>query len=151
MRAEPYTDQDGLRDYRLPPDSPPAPRWPGRALLILIGFVIGLFCGAQLAHAAEPCVRLHVRPLVMIGWSDLDVQMRVTRHADHRHLRLDWRSDRGSAGASERQLEGEASAVHYQHWLRTQPPANYDVEATVHDDRGRIAGRDRARILAAAP
>lgn len=144
MRAEPVTNVSGLRDWSLRPDERRTTRtW---ALVVLI-FLLGFLCGAASVSAAElPCVQIRVRPRVLIARGDIDVQTRVARHADHRQLRIEWTSDTGWAGSSERELAGAAAPVLYQFWLADVPAANYDFLASVRNSDGRIAGRDRAQI-----
>lgn len=144
MRAEPVTNVSGLRDWSLRPDERhTARKW---ALLLFI-FLLGFLCGAASASAAElPCVQIRVRPRVMMARGDIDVQTRVCRRANHRHLRIAWTSDTGWAGSSERELAGAAAPVLYQFWLVDVPAANYDFLASVRNSDGRIAGRDRAQI-----
>ena len=144
VRAEPVTDVNGLRDWRLQP--PPEGSHLGRVLVILAAFLLGFFCGT--ATAAERCVRLTVRPSVMIQRNDIDVQTRVCRDPAHRRLRIEWDSDRGWAGSSDTQLAGAAAPVAYQFWLHDYPPATYDFTASTFNGLGQVVASDRARILA---
>ncbi len=142
-----YTNDDGLRDYRAAPLTirPPRPRWP---LLVVLAFLLGLFVGTK-AHGADTCVQLTVRPTTMLQPSDIRIETRVCRQPNHRALLLSWDSDRAGAGSSSTTLEGEAAPALFTRWLPHQPPANYVFDAVVTDARGRIVGRDRARILSA--
>lgn len=144
MRAEPVTNLSGLRDWSLRPDE----RRPTRTwALVLLIFLLGFLCGAASASAAElPCVQIRVRPRVLIARGDIDVQTRVARHGDHRQLRIEWTSDTGWAGSSERELAGAEAPVLYQFWLPDHPPANYHFLASVRNHLGHIVGRDRAQI-----
>src|SRR5689334_13211522 len=115
----PYTNDDGLRDYRTSHlRVTPRPRWP---LLILLAFLVGFLCGTK-AHGAEPCVQLQVRPTAMLQRSDIRVETRVCRASNHRALVLSWDSDRAGAGRSLTPLEGEASPSLFTRWLHQQPP-----------------------------
>lgn len=144
-----YVDESGLRDYRaaVAISTTPAPRWPW---LVLLAFLLGLLCGARAASAAEPCVRLQVRPRILLFRGDVDVQARVARHVDHRRLLVAWDSDQGAAGSRLFSLEGDHDRVLFQWWNRDQPPAHYAFEARVYDDHGKQVGFDRAEIQTAS-
>ncbi len=153
MRAEPFNDSlSGLRDYWLRPGvaHPQASR--AQWLRVLVIFLLGLFCGAAIASAAaEPCVRVKVRPTVMLpmGKYTIDVEVRVLRHDDHRRLLIEWTRDGVHDGSSTRELAGaSAPFLHTLGPMRDKPGAEYEFMATVYDQAGKTVGRDHARILA---
>lgn len=120
-----------------------------RRLLLVAGlaYLLGLWSGTL--FAAERCVSLTVRPTAMLISSDVDVQVRVTRHEDHRLLSVAWDSDTGNAGSRLFALEGEHERVLFQWWENQYPPANYRFEARVFDGRGEVLGVARAQIRTA--
>ena len=143
--AIPYTNDDGLRDYRASVARIVRHRrWP---LLVLLAFLLGFFFGVKTAHGAERCVQLQVRPHAMIRRGDIRIETRVCRQPEHRALLLQWDSDRAGAGSSLTPLEGADAPSLFTRWLPNQPPANYQFDAAVYDSRGAIVGRDRAQIL----
>src|ERR671934_243827 len=75
----------------------------------------------KVSYAATPCVTLRVRPTVMLGPGDVDIQARVARHADHRTLRVAWDSDVAGAGARQIPLEADTDRVLVQWWNKDQP------------------------------
>lgn len=86
-----------------------------------------------------PVVVLQVRPIVLIGRGDIRVEARVPRHADNRLLAIAWVSDHGSAGSTQRLLEGADAPVLHTLALPSQPPANYFFTATVFGGDGSSA------------
>lgn len=141
----------GLRDYRAVVE--PQPRRRSRRWLVVgIAFALGFVCGAASVYAAEPpCVQLKVRPQILLHRGDIDVQIRIARHDDHRLLRVEWDSETGWAGSSETHLNGAAAPVLHQFWLDDYPPATYEFLSTITNADGRVVGRDRARILSPEP
>jgi hypothetical protein len=142
MVKHPCTDAAGLRDYhpRVGIDRPRR-----RYAWIVLAFLVGLALGAQL-HAAEPCVRLQLRPQVLLRRGDVDVQARVAPHADHRVLRVSWDSDAGAGGSRTFDLEGDRSPVLFQRWNQEQPAGHYVFEARVFDAGGRQIAVARQQI-----
>jgi len=94
-------------------------------------------------------VRLQLRPRVLLNRGDVDVQVRVPRHAENRRLTVAWDSDQAGAGSREFALEGDRAPVLFQWWNQDQAPAHYVYEARVFDDRGRQIGDARADIHSA--
>ncbi len=107
-----------------------------------------LVLAALLAAAAAPPVALQVRPRILAARGDVRVEARVERHADNRILSIAWVSDRGTAGSTQRQLEGADGAVLHTLDLPAQPPGNYFFTATVVGKDGKSRGRADARIVA---
>jgi hypothetical protein len=149
---EPYNiphDQHGagLRDYyRRPPTGTRAPSvlW----FVVLVAFFLGFMLGTTAhASAADSCIRLQVRPQMMLQRGDIRIEARIPRHVDHRAYALSWTSDVGTEGGTRRQLEGEESSVLQTHWLKDYPPAHYLFTSAVYDQAGKIVGRDQAEIL----
>ena len=148
----PYTTDDGLRGYRAPLDPPVRrPRRRCRAWLVYVlallflAFLGGLLCGVRLQ--AADCVRLQVRPQMLLRTSDVDVQAHVARHPDHRALVIVWNSDVGAAGSRSFDLEGTATDTVLFQWVnRDQPAGHYLYEARVTDAGGRPLGSSRAEI-----
>lgn len=99
---------------------------------------------------AQSCVTVRVRPAAMMRESDIDVQVRVARHADHRRLIVAWDSDAQAGGRRERTLAGDADKVLFQWWHLHQPAGNYLFVAWVLDGRARVLGTDRVRVLGVA-
>jgi hypothetical protein len=149
MGKMPFTNAAGLRDYR-PSVRVAAP--PRRYALIVLAFLLGLALGAQL-HAAEPCVRLQLRPQVLLRRSDVDVQARVAPHADHRALVVSWDSDAGAGGSRTFDLEGDHDRVLFQWFNHEQPAGHYVFEARVFDAGGRqlAVARQQIRSIEDAP
>jgi len=150
----PYSDPDtGLRGWREPVT--PARRRRTRTawlvyvlVLVFLAFLGGLLCGAQL-HASD-CVRLQVRPQLLLRTGHVDVEAHVARHADHRALVIIWNSDVGAAGSRSFDLEGtdrDAVLVWWQN--RDQPAGHYVFDARVTDAGGRTLGSSRAEIRSA--
>jgi hypothetical protein len=142
-----FTDSySGLRDYWFRPGvaHPRRSQW----LRVLLIFLLGMLCGAAIASAAEPCVRVKVRPTVMLVKQDIDTQVRVYRHADHRELLISWTYEGEPGGSSTRQLDGDTAAFLHTLWLRDQRPGNYEFTAIVRGAGGRVLGSDHIRILA---
>lgn len=147
MSLQPYArPTDGLRDYYQQP-IPDPPHGVSTLALMALAFLMGICAGAALM-AAEPCVKMTVRPLVLLPMTraDIRVELRIARHDDHRWYALSWTSDEGSTGSSQRQLEGAESPVTQTHWLKSQPAANYFFATAVYDRAGKIVGRDRGEI-----
>lgn len=143
----PYTTVDGLRDYHARVTPPVNPR---RLWIFVLGVLLGLLLGAQL-HAAE-CVRLQVRPQVLLRTSDVDVEAHVARHRDHRALVVIWNSDTGGAGSRSFDLEGtDRDGVLFQWTNRDQVPGHYRYDARVTDAGGRPLGSSRAEIRSLEP
>ena len=92
-----------------------------RRLLLVAGlaYLLGLWSGTL--FAAERCVSLTVRPTAMLISSDVDVQVRVTRHEDHRLLSVAWDSDTGNAGSRLFALEGGMAASSRRARRRSRP------------------------------
>ena len=145
----PFTNDDGLRDYRVAGGELVAAAGSSRFMpwpwLVVAAFLVGWAFGANV-HAAERCVQLQVRPRILLFRGDVDVQARVARHADHRTLKVAWDSDAGAAGSRTLDLEGDRDQVLFQWWNRAQPPGNYVFEARVYDAGGRQVGFDQQRI-----
>ena len=114
--------------------------------LALVAFLLGTLFGARL-HG-ESCLRLQVRPQVMLPLtrSDIRVELRIPRHAHHRQYAIAWTSDTGSVGSTVRDLDGEASAVLHPLLLRDQPAGHYLFVAGVYDTAGKLVGRETAEI-----
>lgn len=143
-------DHTDLRNYR-PCIGTPAEHRALRLLVLgsffLICFLLGFLSGT--VYAAEPRVALQVRPQVMLPMTrrDVDVQMRVPRHADNRLLVLTWDGGpSGQGGAAYRDLEGDASPALFTDRLRELPAAPYVFVAAVYDSRGQLTGRAVADI-----
>lgn len=133
-----------LRSALEPVPRPRGPRWPW--VLALVAFAIGFFAGARV-HAAEPKIALLVRPTIMIQRrGDIHVEARIPRDADNRLLAIAWTSDGGSAGESQRPLEGDDAPVLHTLWLPSQPAAHYLFVATLINKLGKVAGTARAEI-----
>ena len=116
-----------------------------RLLLVAgLAYLLGLWTGS--AFAAERCVSLTVRPTAMLISSDVDVQARVARHADHRALTVAWDSDVGAGGSRFFDLEGADDRVLFQWWNPNQPAGAYVFEARVYNARGEVQGTARAHI-----
>lgn len=143
MTAVPYTDEKGLRDYRESAASAGDRRAVAWWLLIL-AFVLGFLFGS--VTRAESCVRLIVRPRVMLEPTTIRIEARVAKHADHRAYRLDWDSDTGSTGSSTRPLSGDAGAELLTLQLPDQPPGHYEFLARIFDQAGHVTGSDRAFV-----
>ncbi len=124
--------------------------------LLVLAFLLGWIAGEL--HAEEysrstsfevppvRCVHLHLRPQVLISLGDVDVQVRVARHADHRALVVSWDSDRGFAGSRTFDLAGDHDRALFQWWNRDQPAAHYVYEARVFNAAGRSLDVDRKEI-----
>jgi hypothetical protein len=152
MPAIPFTNDEGLRDYRhagelLLLGERASRSWPW-PFLVVVAFLVGWVFGAH-TQAAEPCVQLQVRPQILLFRGDVDVQARVARHVDHRTLNVAWDSDAGAGGSRTFGLEGDRDQALFQWWNRAQPAANYVFEARVYDAGGRQVGFDRAQIRTA--
>ena len=106
---------------------------------------------AGTAFAAERCVSIKVRPDAMLVSSDVDIQIRVSRHEDHRWLAIAWDSDIGNAGSRTISLEGEHAPALFQWWENQYPPANYRFLARVLDSRGQELGSAQAQIRTVLP
>ena len=159
----------GLRDYR----ATRRPRRSSSLFWIALAFLLGTLFGAQLhggqdggespnghprgsvgttvptpVGTSEACLRLQVRPTVMLPMtrSNIRVELRIPRHAHHRRYAIAWTSDVGSEGSTQRQLEGEASAVLQPLLLRDQPAGHYQFVAAVYDDLGKLIGRETSEI-----
>lgn len=143
MVKHPCTNAAGLRDYH-PRVGVGAP--PRRYAWIVLAFLLGLALGAQLHATEPPCVRLQLRPQVLMRRGDVDVQARVAPHADHRVLRVDWDSDAGAGGSRTFDLEGDRSPVLFQWWNQEQPAGHYVFEARVFDAGGRQLAFARQQI-----
>jgi len=156
----PYTKENGLRGYRPSVsgaigavDSRVRPwRTSRRRLTVwvvcwfVLAFVLGVWFGLQL-QAAGPCVRLEVRPQVLLSRGDVDVQAHVARHTDHRALVVVWNSDTGAAGSRSFDLEGtDTDTVLFQWTNKDQPAGRYTFEARVSDAGGRALGSSHAEI-----
>jgi hypothetical protein len=164
-----------LRDYRTT-----GPHSPHRGLafwLALAMFLLGALFGASLdaqdggevpnhhrrsigtsvpkpvGTGSEPCLRLQVRPTVMLPLtrSDIQVELRIPRHAHHRKFAIAWTSDTGSEGSTVHDLEGEASAVLQPLLLRDQPAGHYQFGAAVYDHVGQIVDRETAETRTFTP
>ena len=83
----------------------------------------------------------------MVTAGDIDIQARVARHADHRHLRISWTSDVGAEGRSDETLDGDLARVIYQQWLLDQPAGRYRFVATVYNGSDHIIGQDEVWII----
>lgn len=118
-----------------------------KARWTFLGFLLGFLCASVMVSAADRCVRLSVRPRVMIVNQDVDVQVRVWRHTDHRRLGIAWTVDGLPGGSSTRDLNGETAAFLHTLWLRDQPPGDYEFVVVVKDTFDRIVGSDRLSIL----
>ena len=140
-------DKRRARLYRLSLEAAPRPRGPGWPwILMLIAAVVGFLAGTRV-HAAEPRVSLLVRPTIMIQRrGDIHVEARVPRDADNRILAIAWTSDGGTAGESQRPLEGDDAPVLHTLWLPSQPAAHYLFVATLINKLGKVAGTARAEI-----
>ena len=141
----PYTELDGLRAYRVQMGPLPG-EGRGRWLwLAVVMFILGIVLGTRL-HAAE-CVRLQVRPQLLLRTGDVDVQAHVARHADHRALVVVWNSTEGGAGSRSFDLEGTDRDGVLFHWTnRDQIPGHYTYDARITDAGGRALGSSRAEI-----
>jgi hypothetical protein len=109
--------------------------------------------GAKSGAKSEAAVQksqltLLVRPQLMLQRGDIRLEARVPRHADNRRLAIAWTSDVGSAGATQRQIDGEDGPVLHVLMLSSQPPANYLFVATVIDRAGKACARAEASIHA---
>jgi hypothetical protein len=89
---------------------------------------------------------LLARPTFMLRRGDIRIEVRVLRHADNRRLAIAWTSDVGSAGATQRQIDGQDGPVLHVLTLPSQPAANYLFVATVIDRAGKPRGRAQAQI-----
>jgi hypothetical protein len=121
-------------------------RWPW---LVVIALVLGLLLWIATLEAAD-CVRLQVRPQLLLRSGHVDVEAHVARHADHRALVIVWNSDVGAAGSRSFELEGsdrDAALVWWQN--RDQPAGHYVFDARVTDAGGRTLGSSRAEIRSA--
>lgn len=116
-------------------------------IIVALAYLLGLWTGR--AFAAEKCVSLKVRPTIMLLRSDVDVQIRVSRHDHHRLLFIEWESDIGYAGSRAIGLEGADAPVLFQWYERQYPPANYQFVARVFDEMAREVGRAGAQIVTA--
>lgn len=114
-----------------------------RLWLLLIAALL-----APIAAAPPPVIALTVRPQILASRGDVRVEARVQRHVDNRILAIAWVSDHGTAGSTQRQLEGEHSALLHTLELPAQPSANYYFTATVVGKDGKPRGRADARIVA---
>ncbi len=116
-----------------------------RFWLALLAFLLGMVIASH-AEARGRCVTLQLRPLILISLGDVDVQVRVARHADHRALLVSWDSATGFAGSRTFALNADHDRVLFQWWNKDQPAAAYVYEARVFDDRGRSLDVDRKEI-----
>lgn len=94
----------------------------------------------------KPRVLLLVRPQILLRRGDVRIEARVSRHADNRRLAIAWTSDVGTAGSTQRPLEGEDAQVLHTLNLPGQPPANYRFVAVVIDRTGKVCARAEAEI-----
>ena len=150
LRHMPYAiphDQHGagLRDY-LPIATTPGPGspWAWAVLIVFLTFVFGVWCGSRV-HAAS-CISLRVRPGVMLQRSDVTIETRIARHADHRRLAVSWASDNGKDGGFQVSLDGDQAPAFRSDVVRDMPPANYALIAAVYDTRGKMIARESAEI-----
>lgn len=152
MRHEAWTrphdvDDAGLRDYVAYP-SPPRPRRSWTWAVVLVAFLVGVLAGAELFAAEKtPAVDIRVRPQVMLQRGDIRVEVRVARATDNRVLAITWDSLGGSAGSTQRPLDGDNAEVLHTLDLRSQPAAHYRFVATVYTRLGKVAGSAQADIL----
>lgn len=149
MAMRPFANIDGLRDYyenggELEPRR--QSRWISIAFMVIAAFLLGLALGARL-EASEQCIRLKVRPQLMLQRGDINIQTRIQPHADHRAFAIAWNSDNGSEGSSgPTPLEGEHARSLFDLWLHDQPAGNYTFIARVFDSTGHALGSDRQQI-----
>ncbi|HXO85219.1 MAG TPA: hypothetical protein VN803_06815 [Gemmatimonadales bacterium] len=134
-------ERAGLRDYL--PSPRRRRRWPRLIAIAMAGAAIA--AAAVTLAAAEP-VALQVRPRVMLQRGDIRIEARVPRDVRNQILAIAWSSDVGSAGVTQRPLEGEDAPVLHVLELRSQPAANYRFVATVYDRAGKIRGRTEATV-----
>ena len=127
LRHMPYAiphDQHGagLRDY-LPIATTPGPGspWAWAVLIVFLTFV-------------------------MLQRSDVTIETRIARHADHRRLAVSWASDNGKDGGFQVSLDGDQAPAFRSDVVRDMPPANYALIAAVYDTRGKMIARESAEI-----
>jgi hypothetical protein len=117
-------------------------------VLLTLIYLLGLVTGHALA--ADRCVRLQVRPQVLLVRGDVDVEVHVGRHGDHRWLQIVWESDTGPSGGREIPLEGEAARPLFQWRERRWPAANYIFQATVLNAAHEVIARSDRQMIRTA-